>query len=259
MHQPFDRLAATYDRDFSDTAIGTWLRARTHDWLDARFEPGDHVLELGCGTGLDALHLAQRGVYVTATDASAEMLAQAQARWAGHTQVMGQSLDLRALSGEALPGPFDGAFASFGPLNVLSDARPLAAWLGTRVRPGGVLMLGMMGPLCLWEIAWHSLHGDLPTAFRRLRGPATFQQSGGPAMAVYYPSPRRLAQSFVPWFRMLSLRGLGAFLPPSDAFGAVERRSRLLRMLTALEQRLAANPIAAHVADHYWITFERLP
>lgn len=257
--QPFDHLAATYDRDFSQTVIGTWLRSQTHRWLDEHVAPGDHVLELGCGTGLDALYLVQRGVHVTATDASTAMLARAQTRLAGHPLATCEVLDLHALPPNALSGPFDGVLASFGPLNVLADARPLAAWLAPRIRPGGALMFGVMGPVCLWEIMWHSLHGDLQTAFRRLGHSAAFQQGDGSAIAIHYPEPRTLARAFAPWFQMKALRGLGVFLPPSDVFGVVERRPRLLRALTALERRLAANPVAAYMADHYWITFERLP
>ena len=37
-------------------------------WSDLR------VLEIGCGTGEDALFLAQQGIHITATDASEEML-----------------------------------------------------------------------------------------------------------------------------------------------------------------------------------------
>jgi hypothetical protein len=47
------------------------------------------------------------------------------------------------------------------------------------------------------------------------------------------------------------------FLPPSDAYGAVERRPHLLRTLTALDRRLSNVSQLARFADHYWIEFER--
>ncbi|HUE95474.1 MAG TPA: class I SAM-dependent methyltransferase, partial [Longimicrobiaceae bacterium] len=73
----FDAAAATYDAGFSHRTLGRWLREIVHEKLDASFPAGAHVLELGCGTGEDALHLARRGVRVVATDASARMLAVA--------------------------------------------------------------------------------------------------------------------------------------------------------------------------------------
>lgn len=252
----FDSLAPTYDNRFTYTAIGRYLRGRVHRRLERHFLPGDYVLELGCGTGADALTLAERGVHVTATDSSPAMLAIARAKTGDNPLVTVQEFDLhhvgtrRAVS---LPSTiYDGAFANFGPLNVLADWRPLAEWLAERIRPGGILGFGVMGPLCLWEIGWHGLHGDFQTALRRPKGQADFQGT-----AVYYPSPARLSRDFAPWFRLTHLEPLGLFLPPSDAFTVVEKRPRLLKRLTALEDRGARYAFLARFADHYWIEFER--
>ncbi|MFN8447318.1 MAG: hypothetical protein U0521_01635 [Anaerolineae bacterium] len=46
-------------------------------------------------------------------------------------------------------------------------------------------------------------------------------------------------------------------MPPSDAYGVVEHRPRLLRTLTALDTRLSHISPLALCADHYWIEFER--
>lgn len=269
MDQPFDPLASTYDDTFTHTAVGRWLRGRVWARLDRHFQAGDAVLELGCGTGEDALHLAGRGVRVLATDASAAMLAVTRAKAGGNPLVQVAALDLRAVNALTPRGEgdsllmdkslkFDGAFASFGPVNALADRRALAAWLAERVRPGGIVGLGVMGPLCLWEMAWHGLHGDFKTALRRLRGRATFQgdESAAP-MTVYYPALAQVKREFAPWFRCVHVEALGLFLPPSDAFGVVEKRPRLLRLLTALEDRFARVAPLARFADHFWIEFER--
>lgn len=75
--RPFDGVAADYDARFTDQVLGRWLRETVWERLGAAFAAGDHVLELGCGTGEDAIWLARRGVRVTATDIAAEMLAVA--------------------------------------------------------------------------------------------------------------------------------------------------------------------------------------
>jgi ubiquinone/menaquinone biosynthesis C-methylase UbiE len=74
----FDTLAPTYDNDFTQQAIGQILRARVHQRLLSHFSASQHVLEIGCGTGEDALFLAEQGITVTATDASEEMLSIAR-------------------------------------------------------------------------------------------------------------------------------------------------------------------------------------
>ena len=77
---PFDALAADYDRSFTASAIGQRMRAAVWRRLDTAFAPGERVLELNCGTGEDAVHLAERGVRVLATDVSPGMLAMTRAK-----------------------------------------------------------------------------------------------------------------------------------------------------------------------------------
>jgi SAM-dependent methyltransferase len=282
----FDLLASDYDETFSYTPIGRYLRGRVHSRLERLFRAGDHVLELGCGTGEDALRLAGRGVSVLATDASEAMLDIAQAKTADSGRVRVEKLDLRMLpvSGDtgSTPNPqpsalaFDGAFANFGPLNGLDDWRPLAAWLSARVKPGGMAAFGVMSPLCMWEMIWHGTHGDFKTAFRRWRKDTRFQpqkpsppsplpQGEGKSsrfaaepFRVSYPTIRRLTRDFAPHFRRVHVEPLGLFLPPSDVFGGVEKRPGLLKVLMRLEDRFGRWGGLALLADHYWIEFERL-
>ncbi len=58
---------------------------RAYDRLAGHVQPGQRVLDVGCGTGALALRMARRGASVTAIDVSAEMLelAARRAREAG--------------------------------------------------------------------------------------------------------------------------------------------------------------------------------
>ncbi len=253
----FDHLAEHYDQDFTQTRVGLWLRERTHALLDARFGPGSHVLELGSGTGEDTAHLVERGVRVTATDYSAGMLDVARTKLRATPLAEFVQLDLGALPPGGLPGPFDGAFSNFGPLNCLDGWRPLARWLADRIRPGGIAALCVMGPLCLWEIGWHGLHGEFDVALRRFRKQSVFQVEGGEPIRVRYPTPSRLWRDFAPWFEVASLRGIGVFLPPVELYGLLDRRPVLFKRLTGLEQRLADRAPFLHLGDHYWLELER--
>ena len=76
---PFDSIAARYDETFTHSRIGKAQRASVwHELIGA--STGSRVLEVGCGTGYDACHLAKRGVEVVACDSSPEMIAVATAR-----------------------------------------------------------------------------------------------------------------------------------------------------------------------------------
>ncbi|MEP7356352.1 MAG: class I SAM-dependent methyltransferase [Anaerolineales bacterium] len=235
---PFDAAARTYDADFTATPLARELRGRVWTRLDTLYSAGDHVLELACGTGEDARHLAQRGVQVVATDQSPAMLDAARAKAAG-LPIQVQPFNLLTLApGEAgLDGPFDGVFSNFGGLNALADYAPLAGWLAVRVRPGGRLLFIIMGRWCAWEIVWHLAHGRPGQAVRRLRPGGAPARLGAAQMTVHYPSTTRLRRAFRPGFELASVRPLGLLLPPSYLEPLTRRRYFPWRGAVAADRR----------------------
>jgi hypothetical protein len=129
--------------------------------------------------------------------------------------------------------------------------------------PGGIVGLGVMSPLCLWEPLWHGLHGEWGVAKRRWeREGTTFNPDGRDSshpLQIHYPTIRRLTRDFSSGFERLYVRPLGMFLPPSDVYGAVEKRPALLRRLMSLEKRFGHWAALSPFADHYWIEFKRKP
>lgn len=257
----FDGAAAGYDAAFTATLLGRMLRARIWELLAEVSRPGERVLDLACGTGEDALWLAQQGRRVVATDGSGQMLAVAarKLRQAGLApQVVLQQQPLQALIASAAgvngDAPFDGVLSNFGGLNTLPTWRPLAAALAQQVRPGGWAVLVVMGPACPWEVGWQLLHGRPAAATRRWRGPAE-AQVGAQTIPVWYPSPARLQRSFAPWFRRRALFSLGLWLPPSHLAHLVARWPRFFRWLDGAERRTAAR--TAGWGDHYILVLQR--
>jgi SAM-dependent methyltransferase len=282
---PFDSMAAGYDSGFTESQIGALMRQAIWRRLDARFRPGDRVLELNCGTGEDAVYLARRGVRVLATDIAPAMLDVARAKVAragladlvevqqlaiedlatrhgdtetrrhgdkknGRSDTLSQSPGLPV----SLSGPFDGVLSNFGGLNCVADLPSVAAGLAGCLRPGAMALLCVMGPLVPWEWAWYLRRGQPAKAFRRLR-------RGGVAwrgLTIRYPSIGALRRAFAPWFRMRRASAVGALLPPSYAEGWAVRRPRLLGRLGRWERRFETWPPLPWLADHYLLELERV-
>src|SRR5262252_5544078 len=74
---PFDEAADRYDQVFTNSTIGRAQRMSVWEELAKTFHSGDQILEIGCGTGIDASYLAERGVHVLACDSSPKMVAVA--------------------------------------------------------------------------------------------------------------------------------------------------------------------------------------
>ncbi|HWE63114.1 MAG TPA: methyltransferase domain-containing protein, partial [Chloroflexota bacterium] len=81
----FSAVAPIYDQETEANPLVRYVRAFTQRRLQRIFAPGDLVLEVGCGTGVEAVVLARAGVRVVATDVAAGMLevTAARARAAG--------------------------------------------------------------------------------------------------------------------------------------------------------------------------------
>ena len=262
MIRPFDHAAASYDRDFSQPALGRCLRLLVRDNLRQFLPPTGRVLELGCGTGEDALWLAEQGWQVLASDSSQAMLAVSDAKFAAYGDGMNlkaQPLDLnQPLDWIAIEGDFELVFANFGVLNCVADRRRLAEELAARTTPTAIVALVVMGPSCVWEIGYHLGRGRLRSALRRWTEPQA-PVGNGAQVRVWYPSPARLQAEFAPWFRPLAWRAIGLLIPPSYLAPRLEKRPSLLNALARLESLIASAPLSPWLADHYLAIFERQP
>jgi ubiquinone/menaquinone biosynthesis C-methylase UbiE len=257
----FDRAAPSYDRTFTETKLGRELRSLVWERLAALFAPGDRVLELNCGTGEDACWLASRGVRVTATDGSKAMLSQAEqkARERGlEASIAFHLLDLAEPNAPLAPLSLDGALSNFGGLNCVADLRPLAEALARWVRPGAPVVLVVMGPLCLWELATSMMRLDVKQAFRRLSKDGPTARLGNERIHITYRWPAELARAFEPCFRVERLSALGWALPPSLWSSALEKRPRLLAAMARAERLLRHSRPLAHLSDHYVLELRRV-
>jgi len=68
--------------------------------------------------------------------------------------------------------------------------------------------------VCVAELAWFLLHGQVGKAFRRLSGKAA-ARVGGVTIEVSYPTVRTVRRVLSPWFRLESHSAVGLFVPPS--------------------------------------------
>lgn len=254
----FEELAAGYDADFTQSFLGSLLRDAVWRRLDANFVAGDHVIDLGCGTGEDAVHLARRAVHVLAIDAAPAMVEEARRKvesaGLGH-RVRVQRLAMEELAAEALGGapPFDGAFSDFGALNCVTDLARVAGRLAAFLRPGARAVLVVMGPAVPWEWAWFLSRREPGKAFRRLRREGVAWRG----MRVRYPAPGTVRRAFGPEFRRRRVSALGALLPPTYAEAWAARRRHLVNALARWERRLEALPPLPSLADHYILELER--
>ncbi|MBO9411946.1 MULTISPECIES: class I SAM-dependent methyltransferase [Ruegeria] len=136
-HAVYERQATEYDKRRSKALFeARWLARFT-----ASLKPGDHVLDLGCGTGDPiARWFMAEGFDVTGVDFSKAMLAIARDRWPDGDWLHSDMRDFD------LGRQFDGIIAwnSFFHLTA-AEQKACIARMARHLRSGGMLML-TVGP-----------------------------------------------------------------------------------------------------------------
>jgi SAM-dependent methyltransferase len=254
----WDSAAAGYDRDFSGTLIGQTRRHSVWRDLDRAFHPGQSLLELNCGTGIDAIHLAARGIQVLACDISPRMI-QIARQGAVQSGFEGR-LDFRVLPTENLntlesEGPFDGAFSNFSGLNCVEDLSAVRRNLALLLIPGASLLACVIGHFVPWEILWFLAHGKPGRAFARVRDDGKLFEAGD--LKIQRPSVQQMARLFAPDFELRSRRGVGIAVPPSYMEHWARRFPKVTRLLARADDGIDRLPLFRNLGDCVLLEFSR--
>ena len=255
--QAFDAIAERFDERFTPWLSVAAQRRPVRAALESAFPPGARLIEIGGGTGEDALWLLQRGRQVLLTDASPLMVRIAAAKFGelpgARTEVCAAE-DLADLASRN-ETPFDGAYSNFAALNCVDDLQPFARGLARLLRPGAPALLVIFGRFCPGEWLVETLRGRPRSAFRRIAAGDQPARLGGREFTVRYHRRRDLERLLAPWFRPAGRLGVGVFVPPSAAEPWISRHPRLLRTLETLDRGLAG-PLAP-LGDHILYRFVR--
>ncbi len=255
----FDPAAARYDRSFTHTLIGRAQRNRVRDMLDKILcdNPIKKVLEINCGTGEDAIWLGDKGLEVTATDISPQMIAQSQSK-SYRKNVSFLTADINQLPGPFANDRFDLIFSNFGGLNCLSPIRlELFFKHASLLLPDGAKMLLVLMPRnTKWEQAYFLVKKDFAQVFRRKK-PGAIAQVDGQTVLTYYYNPREIAALAEPYFACGRVNPIGFFVPPSYLEPYFARRKKLFSVLDHCERQVYRLRFLASHSDHYGIEFTK--
>ena len=254
----WDAAAETYEQRFTGTTVGQIRRRAVWKELEHAFHPGQHILELNCGTGIDAIHLGGRGIHVLACDISPRMIEIARSL-ADETPTKAQP-EFRVLATENLPtlteGPFDGAFSNFAGLNCVADLSPVAASLAQHLKPGARFIACMIGRFVPFEIAWYLAHREPRRAFQRLRERhSSFREED--SLTIHRPTVSEIARQMRPSFRLLRWKGIGVTVPISYAENFAARFPRLIRRLATIDNTIGNLPLFRGMGDCVLLEFQR--
>jgi len=257
--EAFDSVAADYDGARGNNALIQDMRAEMWKWLDTTFAPGSRLLDIGCGTGLDAVRMAQRGYQVTATDWSPQMAQRTNDRAKGECvtdRVRVLAIGAQELHRLEAPEVYDGAYSNLGPLNCVPELEEVSRECARLIRPGGALVFTVIGRLCPWEIA-HYLRrrqwARIKVRFAREFVPVGMNKR---TIWTHYYTPREFYRAFKRDFALEHYRGLCVFVPP-PYLTWIQQHPIVYDRLWSLDRRVSAWPLLRQLGDHFLMVMRR--
>jgi ubiquinone/menaquinone biosynthesis C-methylase UbiE len=256
----FDSVAVAYERSNAANPVLCAMRRRTIESIVAHTPKGGRILDLGCGPGADEETLIRSGFSVTAIDWSAAMVDETRKRL-GRAGLAGRAdvhhLGIQEL--DRLPAAlFDTVCSNFGPLNCVPSLDDAMRLVGRRVGPGGRFVASVIGRVCPWEIALFTARRDwtrVKVRFRRSAAPVPL--NGETVWTQYYTPAAFTRVGAANGFRLVSLRGLGVFVPPPYMESFAARHPSLVAGLQRLEDVAGGWPGVRQCGDHFLVVLRK--
>lgn len=254
----FSRQSVIFDELYTNNAIAAWMRDRARAEVMQHIQPGACMLELNCGTGMDTVWFAERGIKVVAIDNAPGMLHHLQQKLLTHpeldvTPILCSFNQLDQLGNQQ----FDYIFSNFGGLNCTDTLDDVLKQAATMLKPGGHLTLVIMPKICPWELAM-VFKGYFKTAFRRFRR-HTDAHLEGVHFSCYYYAPSFVKKSLGATFDLLTQKGMAFLMPPPFIDQFKEKHPRSFRWLQKAELALENYFPFKSCCDHYLISFRKKP
>jgi len=216
----FDSASEEYDYTISRNYINNWIRKRSINEIRKLVTQDDLLLEIGCGTGAEAIELSRYVRGIVATDISDKMLTILKKK-AIAKRLETKIFTVRLRASQVVDvQPFlpketvRVAYSLNGALNCEPELDRVPGLLSRIISTNGYFVCSIRNTLCLPETISHSLVLQLDKLNTRKNQPTMVSVGGMDIPSLYYP-PNRFVHFFHPFFRVKKIIGLPAFMPPA--------------------------------------------
>ena len=247
----FNQVADTIETTAVQNPVNTWMRKTSRREILATFPPGSALVEIGCGTGADAVFLAERTYRIAAFDISDRMVEISRKRvatqklegrvlvWRGRLKEVADELSRSQWC------PFDGAFANFS-LAYEESLREVAQTVYGLLKPRARFVFTLPNKLCVSEPAIALVRLRIRRALGRFCEPllATIH---GTTVRVHVYTTARVRKILQGLFEIEATTGVPVFMPPPSFYRPALERLRA--SLELFDDRLATRFPWRHLGE----------
>jgi ubiquinone/menaquinone biosynthesis C-methylase UbiE len=251
----FDAIAETYDNEFSNTITGRHQRKQVHQLLEKNLTNVPiNILEINCGTGIDAIKMAGFGHAVTASDESSKMISIANQK-----NNFSDSINFVRASFSELKTTFEGKefdliFSNFGGLNCVnpSELKKIFNELHQILKPNGKLIIVIMSDAYIWDWIYFTLKGEFKNAMRRKK--VAMIPLKGNIQETWYYNINKISAIAADNFKVIATKPIGQLIPPTH----LEKKLKFMFAGLAWLERISQHILPSDISDHTYIELERI-
>jgi ubiquinone/menaquinone biosynthesis C-methylase UbiE len=249
----FGNMADEYDAMQATNIPVRIMRNKFYKTVLSRMKPPAKMLELNCGSGIDALYFASQGFDILATDISDKMLFNAVQKniFSNLSFKKLNLLELHRIS----QNRFDIIISNLGGLNCITDLSIIANKISSLLNKNGFFIASVMPRFCLWEFAL-LFKGEFKRALRRMKL-TTEANVGGEKVLVKYYSPGKFYKYFKDNFNLVETKALRIFAPPQPATHWYQNHPIITRFLDFLDTRIENFYSSSFIGDYYIIVLQK--
>jgi SAM-dependent methyltransferase len=258
----FDSASEEYDVTIGRNFINTWIRQRSLEILYKLLRKEDVVLEIGAGTGAEAVQVAKRVTRVVATDISPAMVDLLTKR-AAAKGLRGRLEATRLAAGDIaeakglLPeGRVRVAYSFNGALNCEPRLDEFVGALSGMIVPGGYFVTSIRNTLCLTEILAYGAIFRYSEMVKRKVQPMMVSVGGADIPSTYY-SVGDFVSHFRKWFEADRIIGLPSLVPPAYMNDYYVRARQILKVVEGADRVLGTRFPLNRLGDQTLFVFKR--
>jgi ubiquinone/menaquinone biosynthesis C-methylase UbiE len=249
----FGKMADEYDAIRETNIPVKIMREKFYKLVIKMVPPPASMLELNCGSGIDAQFYRSKGYKVLATDISDKMLFNAAGK-GSFPNLSFMKLDLHNL--EQLNGnKFNIIVSNLGGLNCMDDLSPLSNKINNLLYDNGYFIAAIMPKFSLWEFLL-LFKGEFRRAFRRLKK-ETAANVGNEKVYVKYYSPQKVRNIFSKNFRLIETLALSVLSPPPTAAHWYNSMPFLAETLLKIDETFESFYPYSFLGDFYICVFKK--
>jgi ubiquinone/menaquinone biosynthesis C-methylase UbiE len=252
----FSKISNQYESLEKTSSLINWMRKRVQNHLERQLKPNSKILEINCGSGIDAVYLAKKGHQIFATDIADGMINHVNDKIKIYNLQQNLSckklsyLDLNILNTKK----FDHIFSNFGGLNCSNknELNQVFNSFNNLLLPNGKITLVIMPKICIWEFL--RIFKFDRTAFRRLNKNGVIANIEGEKVRTFYHSANQIKQMLSNNFTKFNIENISFIGPTGNKVNFPKKYPILFKILKNLDYLSNKIPFLQGYGDYYIIS-----